>query len=69
MRRRLRTYVGFSIAWFIAWTIVLSLVLAIDPKNTQRTVLLVFAGWLVGWFGATVGRRLYPPSKKRSREV
>ena len=65
MRRRLRTYMGFSIAWFIAWAIVLALVVAIDPENTQRVALLVFAGWLVGWFAATVGRYLYPPPKKR----
>ncbi len=65
MRRRLRTYMGFSIAWFIAWAIVLALVVAVDPKNSQRVALLVFAGWLVGWFAATVGRYLYPPPKKR----
>ncbi len=64
LSRRLNTYTAYIIGWLIVWAVVWALVLAIDPGTTQGHVVWVFAGWLVGWTSATIGRFVYPPPKK-----
>ena len=69
MRRHLRTHTGYSIALAVAWAIVLLLVWGIDPPATQRQVVLVFLGFVIGWVSATIARYVYPPPTKYLRDV
>jgi hypothetical protein len=65
MRKR-GTYKTYSIGCAIAWVVVWLAVLAVDSAATQKTVLLVFIGWLLGWISATIARTVYPPFKRDS---
>ena len=60
MRRRLRTYTAYSIGCAVAWAVIFA-IRAPLLKHTDRTVLMVFGGWVLGWAGATIARYMYPP--------
>jgi hypothetical protein len=63
--RRLNSYTAYSIGCAIAWAVVWAIASAIDPKKTRDNLLLVFAGWVIGWTSATIARVVYPAPKKR----
>ena len=60
MLRRHRTYKTYAIGCFIAWAIVLTAVYSVDSRRVWHNVLLVFAGWTIGWISATIARSIYP---------
>jgi hypothetical protein len=62
---RLNSYTAYSIGCAVAWAVIWAIAAAIDPKHTLRDLLLVFAGWVIGWTSATIARVVYPPPKKR----
>jgi hypothetical protein len=65
MRKR-GTYTIYSIGCAIAWAVLWLAVVTLDSAATQRTVLLVFIGWVLGWISATIARSFYPPSRRKS---
>jgi hypothetical protein len=67
MRRRLHTYTAYSIGCAIVWAVLLALVAATAKADRRDTILLVFAGWVLGWTSATIARYVYPPPKKSRR--
>jgi hypothetical protein len=62
---RPNTYTSYGIGCAIAWAVIWVIAAAIDPKQTLDDLLLVFAGWVIGWGSATIARVVYPPPKKR----
>ena len=68
MRRRLNTYTAYSIGCFVVWAVIFAIGAA-HPKNTGHTVVLLFAGWTLGWLSATIARYVYPPPKSRRRST
>lgn len=67
MRRRLHTYTAYSIGCAIVWAVLLAIVAATAKADRRDTILLVFAGWVLGWTSATIARYVYPPPKKSRR--
>ena len=67
MRSRLNTYTAYSIGCAIVWAVILALVATAGTKHTAHKVLLVFAGWVLGWTSATIARYVYPPPKRGRR--
>jgi hypothetical protein len=65
MRRRLNTYTAYSIGCAVVWAVILAVVATTDKTDTVHTVLLIFAGWAIGWTSATIARYVYPPPKSR----
>jgi hypothetical protein len=57
---RYRTYKVYSIACFIVWAVILAVVATVGTSHKTHTVLLVFAGWAIGWLSATIARSVYP---------
>jgi len=35
-----------------------------DLHGLQHNILIVFAGFVIGWLSATIARYVYPPPKK-----
>ncbi len=62
---RLNTYAAYSSGCAIAWAVVWAIAAAIDPKQPLDDLLLVFAGWVIGWTSATIARVVDPPPRKR----
>jgi hypothetical protein len=67
MRSRFNTYTAYSIGCAIVWAVGLALVATAGTKHTADNVLLVFAGWALGWTSATIARYVYPPPKRGRR--
>jgi hypothetical protein len=65
VKQRFRTYTAYSIGCALAWAIILIIVGATDGKHNSHTILLVFAGWAIGWTSATIARSVYPPPRSR----
>jgi hypothetical protein len=66
---RTRTYVGYSIGVAVAWGVLLLLSAIFASDSKERNILLVFAGFAIGWLSATIARYVYPPPKKYRRPV
>jgi threonine/homoserine/homoserine lactone efflux protein len=64
MKPRSGTYTTCSIALVAAWVVVLILAFALDSSDTFHDVVILFAGFLIGWLAATIARSVYPPPKK-----
>jgi hypothetical protein len=58
--RKWKTYTAYSIGCGIVWAIIWVLV-AVAGSNHLHALLLVFAGWVIGWTSATIARAVYPP--------
>jgi hypothetical protein len=62
---RFRTYTAYSIACALIWTGILIAVGIGAYPHRHTVILLVFAGWAIGWLSATIARVVYPPPKSR----
>jgi hypothetical protein len=51
------------------WTVLLVLASLLDPAGKRDNILLVFAGFAIGWVSATIARHVFPPSKKYRQDV
>jgi hypothetical protein len=60
MKWKWKTYTAYSIGCGIVWATIWVLV-AIAGSNHVHALLLVFAGWVIGWTSATITRAVYPP--------
>lgn len=67
MRWRLRTYTAYSVACFVVWGIIFGVGAATGHHRAGYPVVLVFAGWVLGWLSATIARVVYPPPRPRGR--
>jgi len=65
VRDRLNTYTAYSIGCAVAWAVLLAAVATGATRATLHVILLVFAGWVIGWISATIARFVYPPPKSR----
>jgi hypothetical protein len=65
MRRRFNSYTAYSIGCAVVWAVILAVVSAEADPATRHVFLVVFGGWVIGWFSATVARAVYPPPKNR----
>jgi hypothetical protein len=63
MERR-STYWGYSCGLAVAWALVLGLTAAFRGGATFNRVLLVFAGFCIGWVSTTIARYVYPPPSR-----
>jgi hypothetical protein len=61
----MRTYRTYSIGCFVVWAVLLIVVSTTQTSNTQRTFLLVFGGWCIGWLSASIARVVYPPPRRQ----
>lgn len=52
-----------SIGVGVVLAIILAIVAATKPDNVH-TLLLVFAGWPIGWVSGAIARDAYPPPHK-----
>lgn len=63
MKLTLKTYTAYSIGCAVVWAVILGAVTSAATKETARTYLLVFGGWVIGWLSATIARAVYPPPR------
>lgn len=61
---RFRNYWAYSAGLAVVWAIVLTLVFTIRGAAGGQTLLLVFAGFCIGWVSTTIARYVYPPPKR-----
>ena len=61
---RFRNYWVYSAGLAVVWAIVLILVFTIRGPVVGHVVLLVFAGYCIGWVTTTISRFVYPPPKR-----
>ena len=61
---RMKTYTAYSIAVGIVWAVLLLLAFAFASASKSHNILIVFAGFVIGWLSATIARYVYPPPKK-----
>jgi hypothetical protein len=61
---RYRNYWIYSIGCFVVWGVLLAVVAAQGKSDKTHAVLLVFAGWCIGWVSTTFARFVYPPPKR-----
>jgi len=59
-----RNYWVYSIGCFVVWGVILAVRAALGSSMTMHNVLLVFAGWCIGWVSTTIARSVYPPPKR-----
>ncbi len=64
-----QSYVAYSIGVAVAWGVLLILSSIFASDSKERNILLVFAGFAIGWLSATIARSVYPPPKKYRRPV
>jgi hypothetical protein len=62
---RFRTYTAYSIACATIWAAILIAMGIGAYPHRRTTILLVFAGWAIGWLSATIARVVYPSPKAR----
>jgi hypothetical protein len=65
MRLRLNTYTAYSIGCAVVWALILAIAAAAGKKDTFHTLLVTFAGWVLGWTSATIARYVYPSPRGR----
>lgn len=66
-RESTNSYTAYSIGCAVAWAILWIFTGASASRATQRSTLLVFCGWWIGWTSETIARAVYPPPKLRKR--
>ncbi|HVS58526.1 MAG TPA: hypothetical protein VHD60_02175 [Candidatus Saccharimonadales bacterium] len=54
-----RSYATWSIACFAVWAIIFVVGFVFNLHRDGHPVLYVFFGWVLGWLGATIARRIY----------
>lgn len=59
-----RNYWVYSVGLAIAWAVVLTIVAITRGSAEFRIVLLVFAGFVIGWVSTTIARYVYPPARR-----
>lgn len=64
MNVRARSYTTYSIAVGIVWAVILVATSLLASAAKSHTILVVFAGFAIGWLSATIARYVYPPPKK-----
>jgi hypothetical protein len=64
MRRLFNSYWGYGIGCAIVWAILLAVTQSVSRHEVRHTILLIGAGWLIGWTSASIARLVYPPPKK-----
>ena len=69
MNARMRTYAAYSVGVGIVWAVLLVLVSLLAPVGKRSNILLVFAGFVIGWLSATIARYVYPPPKKYRQDT
>jgi hypothetical protein len=67
MKLPFRTYTAYSIGCAVVWAVILAVVAAEGSKGTRHALILIFLGWVLGWFSATIARAVYPPPKSGRR--
>jgi hypothetical protein len=61
---RYKTYMAYGIAVAIVWAVLLVFAAALASPSKFHDILVVFAGFAIGWVSATIARYVYPPPKK-----
>jgi hypothetical protein len=69
MNARMRSYTTYSIAVGIVWAVILILSSSLASASKQHNILVVFAGFVIGWLSATIARYVYPPPKKYRQDA
>jgi hypothetical protein len=69
MNARFRTYTAYSIAVGVVWAVLLLLGSIFASADKLHNILMVFAGFVIGWLSATIARYVYPPPKKYQRNA
>jgi hypothetical protein len=64
MRRRLNSYMAYSVGCAGVWGVILLLGRRRLDSRTRNTLQLVCGGWWMGWASATIARTVYPPPKQ-----
>lgn len=64
MNLRRGSYTVYSIGVGVVWAVLLVLVSIYASPARRHTILLIFAGFAIGWVSATIARYVYPPPKK-----
>jgi hypothetical protein len=64
----MRTYTAYSVGCAVVWAVILVVVAAVASPAKVHVLLLLFAGWVIGWTSATIARYVYPPPKSRLTE-
>lgn len=59
------TYTRYSIGCAIVWAVIAVVTATTASPDTRHTILLVGAGWWIGWLSATIARLVYPPPRPR----
>ncbi len=59
-----RNYWMYSIGCFVVWGVILVVVAAQGTSEKTHTILLVLAGWVIGWVSGTIARFVYPPPRR-----
>lgn len=59
----IKNYWVYSAGVCVVLVVVLAIVAATKPAD-GHTVLLIFAGWAIGWVSGTIARYVYPPPRK-----
>jgi len=62
--RLAHNYWIYSVALAVVWAVVLVLSAAIGGEARLHKVLLVFAGFVIGWISTTIARYVYEPPRK-----
>jgi hypothetical protein len=63
MKTPVTTYTTYSIGCAVVWASILLFVAFEVSSAKAHQVYLVFFGWVIGWFSATIARAIYPPPK------
>ena len=61
---RFRNYWIYSAGLAVVWAIVIILVFSLKGPSGGSTILLVFAGFVIGWVSTTIARYVYPPARR-----
>ena len=57
-RKGWNTYTAYSLGCGVIWAVIW-IIVAIAGSNHAHALLLVFAGWVIGWSSATIARAVY----------
>ena len=64
MNLRRRSYTTYSIAVGVVWAVLLVVTSLVASPSRRHDVVVVFAGFVIGWLSATIARVVYPPPRK-----
>ena len=60
-----RSFWTYSLALAVVWAIVLIVINATRGSVEEQRVLILFAGFCLGWASTTIARYIYPPPTNR----